>query len=177
MVRLENDTKLDYKDVLIRPKRSTLNSRKEVSLVRTFHFRNSKQSWTGVPVVVANMDTTGTFEMATALSEHKVLVCIHKHYTLEEWKTFAKEHKEVVPYVAVSCGTSPTDMAGLKDILEHIPEIPFICLDVANGYAENFVETVRSMRKTFPEKTVMAGNVVTGKHVVSVLVCSVLGCR
>lgn len=165
MVRIDSEVKLDFKDVLIRPKRSTLSSRKQVSLVRTFKFLNSKQTWTGIPITVANMDTTGTFEMADALAKHKCLVCIHKHYSVEQWKEFGKTHESSLSYVAVSAGTSEVDMKQIKDILEAVPKVQFICLDVANGYAENFVKTVRKVRKMFPSKTIMAGNVVTGEMV------------
>ena len=163
MVRLENEVKLDYKDVLIRPKRSTLNSRREVSLSRTFNFVNSKRTWTGVPVAVANMDTTGTFEMAVALAKYQVLVCIHKHYTLEEWKAFGNKNADVLQYVAVSSGTSDADLQLVKEIMTEVPQIPFVCLDVANGYAEGFVQAVRSVRANHPDKIIMAGNVVTGR--------------
>ena len=87
-MRIENDLKLDFKDVLFRPKRSKLKSRSDVNLERTFTFVNSKQTWTGVPILAANMDTVGTFEMAAAFAELKLLVCIHKHYTIKEWYIF-----------------------------------------------------------------------------------------
>jgi GMP reductase len=66
-MRIEEDIKLDFKDVLIRPKRSTLSSRKEVDLVRTFKFKHSGWEWTGVPIMAANMDGVGTIDMAKAL--------------------------------------------------------------------------------------------------------------
>ncbi|XP_051865856.1 GMP reductase 2-like, partial [Pristis pectinata] len=89
MPRIDNDIKLDFKDVLLRPKRSTLKSRSEVDLKRTFVFRNSKQQYSGIPIIAANMDTVGTFEMAKALAKFSLFTAIHKHYTLEEWKEFA----------------------------------------------------------------------------------------
>ena len=112
-MRIEEEVKLDYKDVLLRPKRSTLRSRSEVSLDRTFHFRHSKRSWTGTPMIVANMDTVGTFTMATEMAKHHCIVAIHKHYTVDEWKQFAAEQPQAVPYVAVSAGTSANDMSKL----------------------------------------------------------------
>ncbi len=89
-MRIEEGLKLDFKDVLFRPKRSTLKSRSEVSLEVTRRFRNSKAEWTGVPLAAANMDTTGTFEMAIAFAKHKCLVCMHKHYSIEEWTVCAR---------------------------------------------------------------------------------------
>ena len=75
-MRIDNEMKLDYKDVLIRPKRSTLKSRKEVTPNRTYSFRNSGRRWTGVPIMAANMDGVGTFDMAKALSEHNMFTCV-----------------------------------------------------------------------------------------------------
>ncbi len=89
-MRIENEIKLGFKDVMIRPKRSTLKSRSQVSLDRDFIFRNSQKKWSGVPIIAANMDTVGTFEMAEALSKDKIMTAIHKHYTIEEWSTFLK---------------------------------------------------------------------------------------
>lgn len=115
--------------------------------------------------MVANMDTTGTFEMATELSKHHVIVCVHKHYSIEDWLKFAKEQPEALPYVTVSAGTSENDLNTVKEVLEKIPEIKMICLDVANGYSENFVSTVRKVRANHPNHTIIAGNVVTGEMV------------
>ena len=111
------------------------------------------------------MDTIGTFEMALAFHKHCCFVAIHKHYTIEEWVKFAQENKEVLQNVAVSSGSSEADFVKLKEILGQIPEIKFICLDVANGYSEFFVEFVKKVRKEFPIHTIMAGNVVTGEMV------------
>lgn len=165
MPRIDNDIKLDFKDVLFRPKRSTLRSRADVDLVRTFQFRNSGQTYTGIPVMVANMDTTGTFEMAKAVSKHLMFTVIHKHYSPDEWVQFAKENKGILEHVAASTGTGTGDLKKLKEILDAVPDIKYICVDVANGYSEHFVQFVRDCRKEFPKHTIMAGNVVTGEMV------------
>lgn len=162
-LRIEEDVKLDFKDVLLRPKRSTLASRSQVSLERTYRFRHSKREWTGVPLVVANMDTVGTFEMAQTMSEHKALVAMHKHYSVEEWRRFGQEHPECLPYVAASAGTSAKDLATLDGILKACPGVTMICLDVANGYSEAFVQTVKTVRSKYPSHTIIAGNVVTNE--------------
>jgi len=164
-MRIEEGVKLDFKDVLIRPKRSTLRSRAEVDVRRTFTFRNSGRKWTGVPVVVSNMDTTGTFEVAAALAPLHLLVCLHKHYGVEDVADFAKKHPDALPYVAVSAGTGEDDFVKVKSMLAAAPGITMVCLDVANGYSEHFVECVRRYRKEFPTTTIMAGNVVTGEMV------------
>ncbi|XP_028649559.1 GMP reductase 2 [Erpetoichthys calabaricus] len=165
MPRIENDIKLDFKDVLLRPKRSTLKSRSEVDLMRTFIFRNSKQSYTGIPVIAANMDTVGTFEMACSLQKFSLFTAIHKHYSVEEWKQFAKTNPQCIEHVAASSGTGQGDFERLSEILEAVPNIRYICLDVANGYSEHFVQYVKDVRAKFPSHTIMAGNVVTGEMV------------
>ncbi|OWF53510.1 GMP reductase 1-like [Mizuhopecten yessoensis] len=165
MPRIDSDIKLDFKDVLVRPKRSTLKSRSEVDLTRNFSFRNSGQNYYGIPVMVANMDTTGTFEMAKAMGKHAMFTCIHKHYSVDAWKQFAEEAKDIIQHVAVSTGTGEGDLQKICEILEGVPAIKYICVDVANGYSEHFVQFVRDVRKRFPKHTIMAGNVVTGEMV------------
>ncbi|XP_038630976.1 GMP reductase 2 [Scyliorhinus canicula] len=165
MPRIDNDVKLDFKDVLLRPKRSTLKSRSEVDLLRSFTFRNSKQSYSGIPIVAANMDTVGTFEMARVLSKFSLFTAVHKHYTLEQWKEFAVNNPDCLQNIAASAGIGPKDLEKLTAILELLPDIHYICLDVANGYSEHFVEFVKDVRKRFPDHTIMAGNVVTGEMV------------
>ncbi|XP_047274612.1 GMP reductase 1 isoform X1 [Homo sapiens] len=165
MPRIDADLKLDFKDVLLRPKRSSLKSRAEVDLERTFTFRNSKQTYSGIPIIVANMDTVGTFEMAAVMSQHSMFTAIHKHYSLDDWKLFATNHPECLQNVAVSSGSGQNDLEKMTSILEAVPQVKFICLDVANGYSEHFVEFVKLVRAKFPEHTIMAGNVVTGEMV------------
>ena len=83
-MRIEKDLKLDFKDVLIRPKRSEARSRKDVNLERTYVFRNGN-TWTGIPVVAANMDTVGTFSMSQALGKQGLITCLVKSYHPEDW--------------------------------------------------------------------------------------------
>lgn len=174
MPHIETDIKLDFKDVLIRPKRSTLNSRSQVDVQRTFHFRNVVDdpptsttttrccsSWTGVPIVAANMDTVGTFEMAVKMAQRNMLVCIHKHYTVQDWADFATTHPHVLPHVAVSAGTSDADLARVAAICASHPTIHFICLDIANGYSAHFLQVVTRVRATHASHVLIAGNVVT----------------
>ncbi len=165
-MRIETELKLGFKDVMIRPKRSTLKSRSQVSLVRNFTFRNSQKEWTGVPIIAANMDTVGTFEMAEALSKDQIITAIHKHYTIEEWSDFLKDQPDsIYDYIALSTGIGKSDEEKIQQIVDAHPKINFLCIDVANGYSEHFVEFVRKMRSSFPDKTIIAGNVVTGEMV------------
>lgn len=163
-MRIENDIKLGFKDVMIRPKRSTLKSRSQVNLERSFSFFNSKHNWTGIPIMAANMDTIGTFEMALALSKQQLFTAIHKHYNLEQWEQFLKTApKNISDYIAVSTGTGKSDIKHLKGVMALNKSLKFICIDVANGYSQHFVDFVRKIRKDFPDKTIIAGNVVTGE--------------
>ncbi|EAR10965.1 GMP reductase [Reinekea blandensis] len=163
-MHVETDIKLGFKNVMIRPKRSTLKSRSQVSLERTYTFRNSQRTWTGVPIIAANMDTVGTFEAATVMAEHKMLTAIHKHYSVDEWQAFlSTSDSSVLPYIMVSTGTSDADYDKLKAITALNDGLEFVCIDVANGYSEHFVEFVRRVRREFPSLTIMAGNVVTGE--------------
>jgi GMP reductase len=169
-MRIETDIKLGFKDVMIRPKRSTLSSRSQVTLDRDFTFLHSNYKWNGVPIMAANMDTVGTFEMAKKLAEHKIFTAIHKHYSLEEWKTFMDSiPEEMTDYFSVSTGTGTADSKKLAAIIKNHPQIRFICIDVANGYSEHFVKFVKETRKRYPNKVILAGNVVTGEMVEELL--------
>jgi GMP reductase len=163
-MRVETDLKMGFKDVLIRPKRSNLKSRSEVSLERTFTFLHSRRQWSGVPVIAANMDTIGTFEVAEVLAGHEMLTAIHKHYSLSQWDGFLAGRGEAIySRIMVSTGTSTDDFNKLGDVLAKHDKLEFICIDVANGYTEVFVEYVRKVRAAYPDKTIVAGNVVTGE--------------
>ena len=165
-MRIENEIKLGFKDVMIRPKRSTLKSRSQVSLERNFTFVNSQKKWSGVPIIAANMDTVGTFEMAEALAKDKIITAIHKHYSLEEWSDFLSNQPDsIYDFIALSTGIGSSDEEKIKNIVEKHPKINFLCIDVANGYSEHFVDFVQKVRAQFPDKTIIAGNVVTGEMV------------
>lgn len=169
-MRIENEIKLGFKDVMIRPKRSTLKSRSQVSLEREFSFLHSTIKWKGVPIIAANMDTVGTFEMATALAQHNIMTAIHKHYSFEEWTIFVKNASEnTINNIAVSTGTGKADAEKTDKILKTFPQINFICVDVANGYSEFFVDFVKNIRAKHPNKVILAGNVVTGEMVEELL--------
>lgn len=117
----------------------------QVDLYREIVFKNSKQTYNGVPIMASNMDTVGTFEMAKVLASHGCFTCMHKFYSVEDWVKFAKEAPEAIPHVAASSGTGSGDFERLKAILAAVPAVSFICLDVANGYSEHFVMYVRKV--------------------------------
>ena len=163
-MRIEYDVKLDFHDVLIRPKRSVLKTRAEVLLEREFRFKHTQRTWQGIPIIASNMDHTGTFEMAKVLSDHLLLTALDKFVPLEGWKRFIKEHAQTQVNCFVSMGITDADIDKINEILR-LTKIDFICLDVANGYTERFVSCLERIREKFPNKVIMAGNVVTGEMV------------
>jgi GMP reductase len=158
-MRIEDEIKLDFKDVLIRPKRSTLSSRQEVDLNRTYKFKHSSLEWTGVPVMASNMDGVGTFKIAQALQLHQMFTCTVKNYSSADWLNEINDIDE--DYIAISTGTGDKAFETLKINLAVLPSLQFICIDVANGYSEHFGDFVARVREAFPTKTIIAGNVVT----------------
>ncbi len=158
-MRIEDEVKLDFRDVLIRPKRSTLASRKEVDLTRTYKFKHSGSEWSGVPIMASNMDGVGTVAMARTLYDHRMFTCLIKSY--DEDNIFDLVTEIGGNYLAVSTGTTANDFRRLSRIINAYPEIHFICIDVANGYSETFGDYVADVRDAWPDKTIIAGNVVT----------------
>jgi GMP reductase len=165
MQKIIHETKLDFDDVLIRPKRSKLNSRSEVVLEREFVFPHSTRKLSCVPIMAANMDTVGTLAMAENLRQHKAVTCLHKHYADELLVNLYSSNTQNAELVFYSTGTSSNDLSKLEKVFSSIQNqngfLPNICLDVANGYTEQFVKIARHIRKMFPEIIIMAGNVVT----------------
>jgi GMP reductase len=168
-MRIDYEQKLDFKDVLIRPKRSTLRSRSEVDLVRNYSFKHATTDWQGIPIIAANMDHTGTFAMATQLAKQQLLTAIAKFHTLEDWQAFQQTHPHLSKHCLISAGTSHEDFQNLQAIAAVI-DTPFICLDVANGYSQHFIDFVKRCREALPSKIIMAGNVVTGEMVEELLI-------
>jgi GMP reductase len=163
-MKILDDIKLDFTDVLILPKRSEYSSRSEVSLERTFKFKYSPHTWTGVPIMVSNMDTTGTIEMALEMQKHKILTCLHKYYTLDDLKDTCID----IRYCAISTGISESDLENLDKIVKLLKPY-FICIDVANGYMSKFIETCRKIREKYPETILIAGNVCTSQGVLELV--------
>ena len=164
-MKILDDVKLDFSDVLLLPKRSDYSSRAQVSLERTFKFKYSSYIWTGVPIMVSNMDTTGTIEMAFELQKHKVLTCLHKYYTVEDFKGKPLDSN----YYAVSTGINPNDLENLDKIMKEV-DPKFICIDVANGYMSRFIETCALIRYKYPKKILIAGNVCTSEGVIQLVI-------
>ncbi len=173
-MRIEEDTKLDFKDVLIRPKRSTLRSRKDVDITREYNFKWSGRIYKGVPIIAANMDGVGTFAMAKAFIDQDtgMSVALHKHYDLDALTTFYDDHG--ADSVWYSIGMVKDDQEKLEEFIKLRPNaIEKLCVDVANGYSEHFVDFVKRIRELVPDMTIMAGNVVTGEMVEELILSGV----
>jgi len=173
-MRIESDIKLDYSDVLIRPKRSTLRSRKEVDLERRFAFRNYEpafehENWEdyhyqGVPIMASNMDGVGTMAVADKLASQGLFTCLVKTYSEEALVEFFDSRPDLTNYVAVSIGISDQDLAHFEAVYDRLhTDLKYVCIDVANGYSERFVDFVGEFRIRYPSVVIIAGNVVTGE--------------
>lgn len=164
-MRIEEDVKLDFKDVLIRPKRSTLGSRREVDIVREFSFRWSSRAFRGVPVIAANMDGVGTMAMAEkfAAMGDGLTVALVKHYEIDDLVRFFGGKGGGNAWY--SMGVAEQDVEKLEAFLKKRGTLERLCIDVANGYSQPFVDFVRRMRDRLPDTIIMAGNVVTGEMV------------
>lgn len=152
-MKIENEVKLTFDDVMIKPKRSTLKSRNDVSLIRKFKFRHSPFSWEGVPIIAANMDTVGTLEMSYKLSKHNMLTALHKFYI----------HQDLVD-ISLNNTILTIGEGKIPDFLvdkEFYDRYNFLLVDVANGYRECFLEFIKELRSKFPNKIIIAGNVAT----------------
>ena len=159
-MRIEEEIKLDYSDVLFRPKRSTLKSRKDVNLFRTYKFKYSNNEWSGIPIMGANMDGVGELGIAEKLNEFRMITCLTKQHGIKKLKQ-NKKIKKIYPNIALSAGIKKEDFDNLDKVLREFNFIKFICIDVANGYSEYFTNFVKSIRDKYPTKTIIAGNVVT----------------
>ena len=175
-MRIDNEVKLDYKDVLIRPKRSTLESRKEVDVSIRYKFRNYQPNcpdnvrefighYNGVPIMAANMDGVGTFEMADALAEQNIFTCLVKTYSAKDLTEFFGDFEQShsrINNVAMSIGIGESDWEKLAEVYKYtLGTLKYVCVDVANGYTERFTDFIRVLRETYPAIVIIAGNVVT----------------
>ena len=165
-MHIEESVKLDFKDVLIRPKRSTLTSRSDVDIHREFTFHHSHRTYRGIPIIAANMDSTGTMEMARALGDHDLSAALHKHYPEDELVRFFKalqDEGRAESTAFYSMGISKSDFDKFEAVMAQTGSaIAYACIDVANGYTEGFINFVKRVRGAYPHLTIMAGNVVTG---------------
>jgi GMP reductase len=174
-MRIKEDLKLNFDDVLMEPKRSTLSSRRDVDMTRKFKFRNSGKIMEFTPIFASNMDGVGTFSMAKVLQEHKMMTVITKSTTLDQWKEAVGSGLRLQS-VSVCTGTNKIwdpdaeDYARMKQVLDSFPDVKMITVDVANAYHQNFVDFIKMVRDEFPEKVIVAGNVVTPEMVEELII-------
>lgn len=172
-MKIETEIKLDFNDVLFRPKRSTLSSRKDVNVEREFTFKYSKKTWRGVPIMSSNMDTVSSVEMYKELSKQKCLTCFHKFINTDDIIKACNEGFDS-QYFILSTGITDKDFENIKNqvskLKENNVETHFICIDVANGYMFKLLEFCKKMRKEFPDVTLIAGNVVTREMVEELII-------
>ena len=166
-MRIEENIKLDYSDVLFRPKRSTLESRKDVDLTRSYNFMEN--DYKGIPIMAANMDGVGTFQMADALGKLNLFTCLIKSYTVNEYVDFFDVDDKWLEvhqvrrqnYAAYTMGITDEDHEKFRKVYEQAPQIQYVCIDVANGYTRRFCDFVKMFRQTYKDITIIAGNVCT----------------
>jgi len=174
-MRIKEDIKLNFDDVLMEPKRSTLSSRRDVDMTRKFTFRNAGKVMNFTPIFASNMDGVGTFSMAKVLQEHKMMTVITKSTTLDQWKEAVGSGLRLQS-VSVCTGTNKIwdpeaeDYARMKQVLDSFPDVKMITIDVANAYHQNFVDFIKMVRDEFPDKVIVAGNVVTPEMVEELII-------
>ncbi|MFW6286082.1 MAG: GMP reductase [Nanoarchaeota archaeon] len=163
-MRIEDDIKLDFDDILLKPKRSILSSRKDVIIQREFKFYHSKKKWKGVPIITSNMASCGTFEIAQTLSKYKMITAFHKYYSIKEYEDFFKKFNNP-DYVIYTLGIRDYDINQFDKMVQTklINNFSFIAIDVPNGYIERFKDIIKYVRKKCKNHIIIAGNVVSNE--------------
>ena len=166
MTQIRDSIELDFCDVLFRPKRTTLNSRSEVDVIREYKFKYYPKTIKSCGIMAANMATTGTFDMNDVLQKYKAITCLHKHYTEYEIKNYMTinnmdDYSDHNSFTFISTGLKD-DKEQLFRLLQTGSQIDKICIDIANGYIPNLINFVKEVREKFPKSLIMVGNVVTG---------------
>ena len=177
-MKIEPDIKLDYGDVLIRPKKSILNSRSEVNLIRNFKFNQSNFEWKGIPIIASNMDTIGTIKMLNIFYKNKMLTCLHKYININNlityFSTISNDIEHPNNYYALSTGISDNDYNNLVENISKLEKnnfkTNFICVDVANGYMLKLVHFCKKLSNKYPNKVIIAGNVVSPEIVEELII-------
>jgi GMP reductase len=174
-MRIKEDIKLNFDDVLMEPKRSTLSSRRDVDMTRKFTFRNSGKVMNFTPIFASNMDGVGTFSMAKVLQKHQLMTVITKSTTVDQWREAVGTGLRLQS-VSVCTGTNKIwdpeaeDYKNMQDVLSSFPDVKMITIDVANAYHQNFVDFIKKVREEYPEKVIVAGNVVTPEMVEELII-------
>tara|TARA_A100001037_G_C15033283_1_gene582008 strand:+ start:120 stop:1133 length:1014 start_codon:yes stop_codon:yes gene_type:complete len=162
-----SEKKLNFKDVLIVPKSSKINSRKDVVLDTKILFPASGISWTGVPIMASNMDNVGTFEMGFALQNFHMTNAVSKFYNKDAWVKSISNGLDL-EFNFITFGLQ--EISEIDEIISYIlqktnKKIKTIVFDIPNGYIEKFSKIISEARKEFPKLGIIAGNVVTSEGV------------
>jgi GMP reductase len=158
MSKIIEELKLNFDDVLIVPQRSTLTSRSEIELERTFKFYHSSRTWTGIPIMCANMSFC-SFQMAKELANYKMIACLHKYHTTDKLLDYFYKYPKNIDYTFISIGYKKSDLDHLLKFKSQTDLQPNICIDVPNGHMDVFVKYCKKVRENFPESIIIAGNV------------------
>jgi GMP reductase len=158
MQKIINEIKLDFDDVLIVPQRSTLTSRSQINLERTFQFYHSPRVWAGIPIICANMSFC-SFGIAKVLAKHKMIACLHKYHNTNDLNDYFNKNPDNINYTFISIGYKKSDLNHLLELKQKLGKQPNICIDVPNGHMDAFVKYCKKVRENFPESIIIAGNV------------------
>lgn len=166
-MRFENEIYYDFADVLIKPKRSTLTSRKDVDVTRTFKMKHSGEIFTVTPIIAANMDTVATFELALEFERLGLMTALHKHYSIDDLVDFFATKQP--NHIWYSMGVTDNDLAKYQLVQQTLMEqhsyrIKKVCIDVPNMYSEYCIEFVKRFRGNEQDITLLAGNVATAEQ-------------
>jgi len=164
-MKIEQDIKLDFSDVLIKPQRSMLESRNDINLEREFKFSHSTQIWKGIPIIASNMDTVGTVNMYNSLNKYNMLTCFHKFLDINDYPENTDNN------YMISIGIRETDYKKLETLYNTNPDkCKIITIDIANGYIKKLVDFCLKVRKLIPNCILIAGSVVTKEMVEELIV-------
>ena len=166
-----SEKKLNFKDVLIVPKSSKINSRKDVVLDTKILFPASGINWTGVPIMASNMDNVGTFEMGFALQNFHMANAVSKFYNKDAWVKSIRNGLDL-EFNFITFGLQ--EISEIYEIISYILQktnknIKTIMFDIPNGYIEKFSKIISEARKQFPDLGIIAGNVVTSEGVKQIM--------
>ena len=157
----KDDVKLDFNDVLIEPRESDVPlTRKSVDI---------EIDWLGTkatPIIISNMLSTGTYNIANILTPLRIFTFIHKEYTASQ-HIAQLEKMQDRRFIAITSGVQSWDKQKTIEVVSKFPDIGFINIDIANIYAniDGMVETIKLYREKFPDIKISAGNVATAKPV------------
>lgn len=169
-MKISNEVKLDYDDVLLVPQRSTLNSRSEVELTREFKFYHSPRVFIGTPIISSNMSCISGFQLAESLQKYRMITCLHKYINYDDLYTKYANNLLNRDFVWPSIGLSDIDLNKVLDLCNKIGQEVNLCIDVANGYMEKFVHFCKRVRSHLPNSILLGGNVCTPEMVQELII-------